>query len=454
MNKISKCIESIKQGIDQSKTKLQLTSAQSKTAGAMIDIVSRWGYVFNMGETGAGKSYMCLDVANRLLNENIFIICPATVTTSWQELKSKYISKDFKIISYDKFRGSSKHNNSDFVTINSDGTFIAKKYLEACVDTGVTFIFDECHKLKNDSLQKGVSSFVLNYSISRSEKTKIIFASGTLMDNEECSKNFFELIGIRRGEILQKCALIDPESTNACREESDFVLFKEVILKNTSVFCAAYKPEVNVMNCFFDLNESVEIFEGMIDKLEEYTTKKFNAATRASFTKDCITIELLKVGIFVEAAKTELDKGHKVVLIFNFIEPLERCSELLRGYSPLIFRGSTSTKRRREYLNLFQDDSSGRSLIIGNMQVLAEGIDLDDKTGIYKRMVFASPNYSMIRTHQLTNRFSRMDTMTIADVHWVYANQGQKEKNIIEALKNKSKVISSITDIKRKSDLI
>lgn len=442
--KISNCARSIGETFIESKDVLRLTESQQIVADKMLSIVSRWGFVFNTSQLGAGKSYMCLEVANRIAN-NIIIICPATVTATWEKMK-RYLSKPFEIVTYDKFRGNEKHNNSDFIMMKN-GSLTSKKYLETLIDEGVTFIFDECHKLKNNSLQKNVVSFVLGHSRKKSNKTRVIFSSGTLMDNPDSALNFFDMLGIRKSQITEKCMLFDPKS--ARKQESEFDFFKGVILKNMAVACSTQKSEVNVFNKFFNLHESVSDFKSLIDKLETYISKKFDAKTRANFIHDCMTIELLKVGIFIEEAKKAIIEGYKVVLIFNFKKSLHKCVEFLKDFDPLIFEGDTPIKKRIEYIKLFQDDTSGRSLIIGNMQVLSEGIDLDDKTGIHKRKVFASPNYSAIKTYQLTNRFSRMDTRTKADVCWVYAEQGKHEKNIIEALEEKHETMFTINKINK-----
>lgn len=443
MDSLSDCVQTIRACVRHDKQIPRLKPHQVEPARKMLDIISRWGFVFNTSGLGAGKSFMCLDVINRLDVKKAVIVCPASVTTAWEKIKETYISKEFDIVTYDKFRGTGR-SEGDFVIVTSSGGFAPSNKLKAYTKLGVVFVFDECHRLKGETLNNKATSFVLDYAREHSPlKTKVIFLSGTLMDKEECALNFFKLIGMRGNLIKEKCGSIDP-SIYTDEIKGNFALFKRVIIGNMSVCCSCEKKSANSFSQFFDLRESVEDFEEIMARLEEYITKKFDVATRASFIRDCMALEYLKTGIFIEQAKQCLDEGCKVVLVFNFKESLEKCVDALLDFNPLVFQGSTPIEKRKRYLKLFQQDNSKHSLIIGNIQVLSEGIDLDDKTGIYKRKVFASPNYSIIKTDQLINRFSRLDTISEADVCWIYATQGRREENIIEALRQKSIVMNSL----------
>ena len=162
-------------------------------------------------------------------------------------------------------------------------------------------------------------------------------------------------------------------------------------------------------------------------------TQNFQGITRAMQL-----IETAKITLFKNYALEVLENlpTHKVVICLNYTESIVDLSNLLHIYNPLILNGSTSVNKRDQIIKKFQNNSSEYRLLIGNLQCLSTGIDLDDKDGNFPRFVLVSPNYSIITLEQLIYRFLRTDTKSCAEINFIfgriYLNNGQKSEDYEE----------------------
>lgn len=168
-------------------------------------------------------------------------------------------------------------------------------------------------------------------------------------------------------------------------------------------------------------------------------------------------IETAKISIFVREAKEllELNPNYKVVICLNYVDTIKDVQRDLSEYNPLILYGATNEVQRGRVISQFQQEDTRYRVLIGNIECLSTGIDLDDKNGAYPRFVLVSPNYRIITLEQLTYRFLRMDTKSDTDLHFVFgrvmlrngdAARDYEELPIINALAKKSNVMREITN--------
>lgn len=184
------------------------------------------------------------------------------------------------------------------------------------------------------------------------------------------------------------------------------------------------------------------------------------AMSFANISKALRMIETAKIPMFVSAAREAL-RNHpqqKVVICVNYTDTIHDLVEMLKEFNPLVVRGSTNMYGRQQSFDAFQQANVTHRLLIGNVQCLSTGVDLDDKDGTYPRIALVSPNYSTITLHQLSYRFLRATTQSEAEVHFVFGRMlhasgavvdGFDELPILHALSKKSKVMREVSSAVR-----
>lgn len=181
-------------------------------------------------------------------------------------------------------------------------------------------------------------------------------------------------------------------------------------------------------------------------------TQNFHGITRAMQL-----IETAKIILFKNYALEVLENlpTHKIVICLNYTESINDLANLLQNYNPLILNGSTNMNKRDKIIQNFQKNNNDYRLLIGNLQCLSTGIDLDDKDGSFPRFVLVSPNYSIITLEQLIYRFLRTDTKSAAEINFifgrVYLSNGEKsydyeELPVLNALAKKSTVLHQVNN--------
>jgi superfamily II DNA or RNA helicase len=168
-------------------------------------------------------------------------------------------------------------------------------------------------------------------------------------------------------------------------------------------------------------------------------------------------IETAKISIFVREAKEllEMNPNYKVVICLNYVDTIKDVQRDLSEYDPLVLYGATNETQRGRVISQFQQENTRYRVLIGNIECLSTGIDLDDKNGAYPRFALVSPNYRIITLEQLTYRFLRMDTKSDTDLHFVFGRvllrngdtaRDYEELPIINALAKKSNVMRDVTN--------
>ena len=73
----------------------------------------------------------------------------------------------------------------------------------------------------------------------------------------------------------------------------------------------------------------------------------------------------------------------------------------------------------------FQKPDNNKRLIIGNLKVMCNGIDLDDKYGNFPRYAFVSPTFSAIDLYQFSCRFLRSsDSKSHTTIRYMFSKHG------------------------------
>jgi hypothetical protein len=92
----------------ESVKKISLIRDQEAQAKSLIEILKRSVVAFDMSMMGAGKTYVSSEVATRFGFKNVVVVCPASVSGKWEEMKRfKAIkSTNFIVLSYEALRST------------------------------------------------------------------------------------------------------------------------------------------------------------------------------------------------------------------------------------------------------------------------------------------------------------------------------------------------------------
>ncbi len=262
--------------------------------------------------------------------------------------------------------------------------------------------------------------------------------------NKLSSKMKIQQTEVRLHQKNAKYPVYSLENTEISSDNEE-LLFKAVqLLKHVTNF----NPDTQTIT--FDREHAANTFQGITRALQMIETAKLGI--------------LKHVTAFTLISNPEC----KVVIFLNYSASIRDLERELQQFNPFIFDGSTNVKRRQEIIQKFQSDSLEHRLIIGNLQCLSTGIDLDDKFGNRPRYAFVSPNYCTITLRQLSFRFLRADTKSDTNIHYIFGRKtveiqennqenneqqqntktvnipGYEELPILHALARKSNVIRQV----------
>lgn len=477
----------------QTTEKINLTPDQHEHVERLINILKINPFCFDLSIMGAGKTYTTSYLLLQMLFTYAIVICPASMEGKWAKMKEKYNLKAIKnIISFEGLRSikgkQPKHGYLFRFDIDGATEFQPTEKFMKMVDKGVLIIIDECQKAKNTSSQHHAIKALCKPICIDNTKSKIIFISGSPVNEEEHVINFLRLTYIIRHRMLKVYhketrhlelfgaqELIDfardldkqrvdefistykMKSSNI--ERMCYMIFHNIIRdKLTSVMPIPHIERYSdISDGHFNLpKDDNELLAKSISHLG--SAVRFNPHTKTvdygstfsfgAITKSLMAIEASKLGTIARLANESLEKDEnsRVVIAVNYIASVTELKRIFNslGVKFFIIQGSVHKEKRTALMDQFQTRECETRLLIANIRAIAEGIDLDDKFGDRPRQVFIIPNYDILLLHQLTARFARRDTKSTATVRFVYGKCGVEESSILNALARKSRVMGEI----------
>lgn len=466
---------------------IKLSKDQEEHVSRLRAILELFLFCFDMAMMGLGKTYVGSFML-RFFKYGI-VACPANMEGKWQMMKEKYELTNLVIISYDALRSiknkQPKHGLLFRFDIDDVTEYVPTERYLAMVKGGVLLIIDECQRLKNTSGQHHAIKALMKPICTERTKSRALIISGSPVDEQDCVINLLrmtymikhrmlkvyhkesrhlELFGAQ--ELIDFAKEVDEEKAHAFVEEN------KITNKNVEIFCynifqQVIKPKLTSTMPIRHAERFSDIYDGYynlpkadsemlarsitnLGNVVRYNprTKTINYDSKSSLgaiTKCLMAIEASKLGTFARLAydALEADKNIHVVLGVNYrasISELKRIFTIL-GYEHLVIEGSVTKSKREEIMEQFQKRDSDVRLLFANISTIAEGIDLDDKHGDRKRVVFLMPNYSIITLYQVTARFARVDTKSTPEIRFVYGKCGLEERSILNALARKNKVM-------------
>jgi len=300
--------------------KLELKEYQKPHFKKILDILVERSGALDLSKAGLGKTIIAIAVS-LALKLPLFVICPKTMISAWEESCRKYNATLLEIYSYQSFKGKSgKQPNHQYLirsdieslTIDDEGNaksmirteFNCTSIMKELLDKGCLFICDEFQEVKNNSAQSKAVATVIQDLIHTT--TRYLFLSRTPIENINQAIHLmrvFQFIDKPRLyfkdqtgnynyegalQIIRICDIIDEESTNVIIEDSKphtqtsiremcFKLFYSVLIPEISSSMVDDQIETFVndtKNGFYDVShEDALLIQKGLDILKQEVTK-------------------------------------------------------------------------------------------------------------------------------------------------------------------------------------
>lgn len=404
------------------------------------------GICFDTSDTGTGKTYSAIAVA-KILKMKVFIICPKTIVSFWQNIATNVFGVDILGISnysllvkckyYDN-RG--KSTDCPYINRTKDqNSFIWK------IPKNTIIIFDEVHKCCNPNAYNG--QLLLSLKNIYSEEIPVLLLSATICENPSKFRLFSVLL-----KWFDSYNSVDRwlEPTYNPVSASKIIVDR---LKRNNLSCGIKISELGdqfqknqVSSDYYDVSKTnadkIDKLHAQIIKSIEDIKNKANNDKKVGFVtgmRQRQEIELLKVQIFIDLVEEYLDNNFSIVIFVNFTETLKILSKELKT-DCLIYGEQTIEERLKNIENFVEDR---QRVILCNIHTAGDSISLNDKYGKYKRISLISPTWSSIKLIQACGRNCRIDSKTPSLNKIVYANT-KVERLMCNKLKDKCSLYTNI----------
>lgn len=444
------------------------------------------GIAIDASDAGYGKTYTSLAVF-RELNLTPGIICTKTGIIAWKRVCKLYGITPLFIVNWESVI-TRKMKNPDKST-RLVGSF---PYCKAKINnyTGRMWyewniprrqryglIFDECHKANGSGTsQSQIMEAARGYPL--------VCLSATLADKVESLRTIGVLCKLFRPEEftiwLQKqgCFKNRYNRWQSVSPVDDMkrigkVLFPKFGTRVRKKDIPGFPDIQNIAQVYpvKSVAKHNNAYQEFIGELEELERKRLTAKQQRQLTKDSDRIkeltklmreaqaqkltanlryrqftEFLKVDLFVELIKEELENNHNVVMFVNFTDTLKAIARKLK--TDCVIHGGQSNNRkgmneRKNNIDRFMADTE--NIIVANINAGGVSISLHDVRGIHPRVALISPTYSAITLVQALGRIHRTGAKSKAINKLVYA-AGTVEEDVCRSVNVKLDSINALND--------
>jgi hypothetical protein len=447
---------------------------------------------------GTGKTYTSSFIGKNY--KNVIVVCPVSIKSKWEYMKSYYNINITICISYCSLRSNTNSNtlfiNNEYKSDIFNVSDLYKQYIND--PDGTLLIFDEIQNIKNINLQfkacKTLINEIVDIGFNIKNKSRCLLLSGSPIDKKEQIINIYKLINVMTNnelciyipslnktewkgfkQIIEFIKKLDSnyssslplKTTNSSNNSASELLelsYNYFIGYVKNVLVSSMTPIINGIslikrNGFYNVedNESKIAIKKAVDNLfnvcdYNIITKtiniKKNISVISNIQRSLIAIENAKLSTLARITKEKLnssssEENWKVVICLNYIDNIKSLENELKEFKPLVIYGNVSKDKREEYRLLFQEPNNNYRILISNLACSSAGLDLDDKDGNFPRFCLINPNYSTIDLYQIGHRFHRADTKSNSIIHFVYTKVAC-EIHVLNSLAKKSEIMKEI----------
>ena len=184
----------------------------------LLAILKKYHIAIDASEPGTGKTHIALAITF-ILGLPIIVLGPASMTKiTWDDAVEMYDPFRYEIIdgsfycSYDSWRTTKGSQPRHGLLIRQGDTFTPTSKLRKMIDRGVLLICDEAQAMKNANITLNSLKPVFDL-IRRSEKSRALLLSGSIIDKAEQIPNLLYLFGILKVQNVRATSGFEPLSS-------------------------------------------------------------------------------------------------------------------------------------------------------------------------------------------------------------------------------------------------
>ena len=455
-----------------------LKPSQTPHCNRILDILEQSLFACDFSVMGAGKTW----IGNAVGVETglpIMVLGPRGSLTNWETVGDDMGGQVIFTSTYESLRSikgcQPKHGylvRYDY----EDGTvgFAPTRAFRELVEKGVILYCDECQKIKNSSDQTKAVRALVREILDNGGKSRLMFGSGSPFEESKHALNFFRFVGFithpklynisKSGDFtpLGLAELIENLNYYAVNEVEQLVLtyspftkksvgefifaaFTDIIVPYFSSAMPSpavdFRKDVgNGYYCFETEKEAKDLIDAIqgLQRAAAFNPREgtinYDNNNMGIVTTALRRVELAKVPLFARKTRETLaatEKG-KVIIFFNFTEPIDRLRQLLAEYDPVIYDGRLTT-RKHEDAAVASFQQGGRRVFIANLKKGGITINLHDTIGDEPRTCYMSPTFSILDMHQGSARPYRQGLKSDAIIRVVYGEVGTEDTRILES---------------------
>lgn len=424
---------------------------QKKNFSDVLDTLRRYRLCYNSSEMGLGKTHVMASIA-KYTDKFMFVIGPDNIRDGWVSAFEHHgvPSDKYKFVGYNTFLRRKK----PLIRQSPDGftTLGVSEDFEALVNQpgGIHLVFDEAHLIKNDKTDRFKYCNMLTHAATQSPESTLTLLSASPVEVEDHSSTICRLFGLMTEDrsiniFKERCSKLF--GIEIVEDKTFHDLFNEVVVPRLFFYMDPIPHKMEIENQFIkissqdleDLRNQQDPFDSQNPKLAYYYATRMDYAERAKVKAS-----------FPEFIQTlRRDPKSKIIIMLNYTASINYLANKLKDWNPIIISGDnrykTSVPQRNALIDQFQEPNLKRRVIIGNMQMLGFGIDLDDKHGEFTRHVWLSATDKHNNIYQASKRVDRgPSTKSTAHVKIMYIIGLKIDQDVLARTMAKSKSLKSI----------
>lgn len=426
---------------------MPLLDWQEPIAAKLIPSLKKHSFVVNACTTGAGKTYICCEIIRRLKTPAL-IVAPKSSLTQWRRVAEEYGILDYIL---DIINPEQISKPTGCVWYTRDDLW--------CIPENTMVVWDEIHRGASgrDSITTKAVAQLKAYPGAMLHAMSATVACNPLQLRavgywaglHKFKKGSFENWCKARG-----CTFMETKGRWVFRftrnENESKRIMAQIRQELGNMFLGLGPdeipgfPEQTLQTKLIDLSkkdrkEIEKAYEAMSERMRSNP-----GSDLAMMGRERERIEFIMAEPLVQLVLNSVEDGNSAVIFFNFTEPRERFTKLLRkkysgGISEIYGQQKTD---RQEQIDLFQNNTN--PIIVVNTEAGGVALSLHDVLKQRPRESFIIPSYNAAAIKQALGRIRRAEG-THATQNFVFAANTVQER-VMKSMQKKMGDIEALND--------
>ncbi len=407
-------------------------------------------------EPGLGKTRQAIVLADLKADNNttILIFTPASIKEVWaeeiDEVSKNPVVRNHQVI----YGGKDNFNGASTIILNYD--LLAKKHIVQQIlkiKNDVIIICDEAHYLKNTQAKRTKAMYYFVDTLKVKYKLMItgtpvlnrpieLFPLFKMLDENGLGpyKNY-RTFAIRYCRGHQGKWGFDVSGSSNEEELKDRIALRNLMIRRFKNDVLKELPEKTMQLLVFDQTGRIK---NILEKTESfYALEDVMRNPKLYMTIDAIAkarqeLATAKIDQSLEAIKDLADSVGKVVVFAWHTSIIEKLTEGLSEYNPVVITGRTKAENRQEAIVKFQNDPNTK-IFIGNILAAGVGITLTAASHVE----FVETTWVPGEVMQAIDRCHRIGQKNSVNARF-HVIKDSLDQQVMSAIIKKTKVISKI----------